>query len=282
MVALVFVGVNLLPNLAADAPDGSWWLTCWSGRYLAGVSKPTAEVGAWHTAPRYNQSLNGAVQRLFFVDPGFSDADGDFHETPRAQTMDRQVVKFVALACEAGLVLGCLVVMGRFWRPFSPRPAGQAFQPDGQTGKPDLRGEGLGVRGSLHDVLDSGVVCILMLLLSPMSGKAHFGLLILPGFCLARLAIVERNRSAIIVLGLSVPLILSGRLLTGKPGLYALWWGSVTWHAMLMLAGCLLALRRVKSEAAAGESVVRGPWSVAKGWLRSATDHGLRTTDTLG
>ena len=226
-VAVVFLGVNLLPNLAASDPDGGWWLQFWSQRYLSGVTKRTAEVGAWHTFPRYNQSLNGAVHRLFFVDPVWTDSG--LHEVSRERPVDRQVVKFVVLGSEVALALGCLVIMGRFWR----RNFGEfSYEAPG-----------------LRDGLDCSIICILMLLLSPMSGKAHFSLLVLPGFCLARLAIIEKNRPLAVILALSVPLIVSGRLSLGGLGLYAMWWGNVTCHAVLLLAGCLLALRQMRTRA---------------------------------
>jgi hypothetical protein len=85
-----------------------------------------------------------------------------------------------------------------------------------------------------------------MLLLSPMSSKAHFGTLIVPGFCLARSALLFRSRTLVAVL---LGAILLGLLSNKDPlgeRLYtlSLWYGVVTWQTMLMLSGCLFAYRR--------------------------------------
>ena len=65
--------------------------------------------------------------------------------------------------------------------------------------------------------LESALVMILMLLLSPMSHKTHFGILILPGFFVARMAIEQRDRIAawcmlacVILIGLLDHLLLHG------------------------------------------------------------------------
>src|SRR5207245_2339818 len=42
----------------------------------------------------------------------------------------------------------------------SPLPVGQAFQPDRQAGKPDLRGEALGVRGASLPIAADADFCI--------------------------------------------------------------------------------------------------------------------------
>jgi hypothetical protein len=85
-----------------------------------------------------------------------------------------------------------------------------------------------------------------MLLLSPMSSKPHFCTLLLPGFCLARLALTERNRR--------LGALLIGAVLAGASGIkgilgsdaasVALWWGNVTGSTLLLLAGCGYVLGR--------------------------------------
>jgi hypothetical protein len=84
-----------------------------------------------------------------------------------------------------------------------------------------------------------------MLLLSPMSSKAHFGTLLVPGFCLARVAMTSRSRAlGAIVLGSVFLAVVSNKDPLGER-LYtlSLWYGVVTWQTMLLLTGCLIAVR---------------------------------------
>jgi hypothetical protein len=48
------------------------------------------------------------------------------------------------------------------------------------------------------------VILLLMLLISAMSSKAHFATMILPGFCLARLAVRTKNVGFWMLLLLSI------------------------------------------------------------------------------
>ena len=103
--------------------------------------------------------------------------------------------------------------------------------------------------------LEGGVVLLLMLLLSPMSSKAHFGVLLVPGFCLARSALAggQGRYASRVLLGLAVGLavVANKDLLGGRLYTLALWYGSATWQALALLAGCLLALRGRQAQAAA-------------------------------
>jgi hypothetical protein len=94
--------------------------------------------------------------------------------------------------------------------------------------------------------LECGMVLLLMVLLSPMSSKAHFGTLVLPGFCLAQSAL--RSRSPLLRGTLAAAIVLG--LLCNKDPLgeklytLSLWYGVVTWQALVLLAGCLIAYRQ--------------------------------------
>ena len=95
------------------------------------------------------------------------------------------------------------------------------------------------------------MVLALMLLLSPISSKAHFGTLLLPGFCIARAICLTRN-------GLLGAIFVVANVL----GTLALgWWGAyvsyvglyssfVTWKCLLLLLACgvaIVLLRRGES-----------------------------------
>jgi alpha-1,2-mannosyltransferase len=95
--------------------------------------------------------------------------------------------------------------------------------------------------------IECSMVILLMLLLSPMSSKPHFCVLLLPGFCLARLAVEKRNRAAMI--SIITCLILSDvldRNLMGSRSIgdAALAYGSVMWAAIALWVGCLATLRK--------------------------------------
>src|SRR5262249_38066370 len=92
--------------------------------------------------------------------------------------------------------------------------------------------------------LECCVVFLMMLLLSPMSSKPHFLTLLLPGFCLARLAIGERRLvlGAFVVAAAAVGALSIRDLWGNDLSAAALWWGSVTWSTLLLLFGCAYAL----------------------------------------
>src|SRR5262249_51525948 len=92
--------------------------------------------------------------------------------------------------------------------------------------------------------LEYCIVLLTMLLLSPMSSKPHFCTLLLPGFCLARLAVAGRRPVAGVLLLAAVAAgaaSIKDVVGTGFAAA-ALWWGSVTISTLLALAGCVYGL----------------------------------------
>ena len=82
-----------------------------------------------------------------------------------------------------------------------------------------------------------------MVLLSPMSSKPHFSTLVLPGFVLARLAVYHGDMVLRCLLGMAVVLAtLSLPLWGGHIDFIALWFGSDTWNAFLLLLGSIYVL----------------------------------------
>ena len=103
-----------------------------------------------------------------------------------------------------------------------------------------------------------------MLLLSPMSHKTHFGILILPGFFVARMAIEDRDRLAAWCMLACV--ILIGILdhflgLRGIGDMFA-WYGNVMWGAVALGIACWWAL------AAKSRSWISGPPGAAPGSMK--------------
>jgi hypothetical protein len=85
----------------------------------------------------------------------------------------------------------------------------------------------------------------LMLLLSPMSGKAHFVILLLPLMLAAR-AVADRQSGSLLVVAallLSGPLVSKGVVGREWGGLL-LDWGIATWHVLIALASIWWILGR--------------------------------------
>ena len=134
-------------------------------------------------------------------------------------------------ALDAALLLAAAVAMGRpFHRPSDSQSAG----------------------------LECALMFILMLLLSPMSHKTHFGILILPGFSAARAAIEKRDRVAagcmlvcLIVIGL-----LDHFFFYPPLGDLFAWYGNVTLGTAALGVACWhILFKSAKTSSAVAASV---------------------------
>jgi hypothetical protein len=215
----VALGVNLLPDLVSRPPSGRTWLAEYGVQFLRPLTEAASYPGSWGSDILYNQSLAGAGQRWLvrtweFGADGWSSRLRDDPPSPAA-------VRGAVYAVQVGLLLLVLAICRR------------PFQRLGDT--PEDRS---------RLTLEAVTVLLLMLLLSPMSSKAHFGVLVLPGFCLARRVVAMRSR----LLGMVFILALALGLLSNKDPigdqLYSLtlWYGFTTWQTLLLLLGCLLVL----------------------------------------
>jgi Glycosyltransferase family 87 len=237
-LVVVAIGVNLLPDLVSTCPSGSSWLLAWHQQYLAPMQRPDYAPGAWGSTIHLNQSLAGAVNRLFIADWTWT-ADGlAIHR--RANPMDAHTLKLALLASEALLVACCALLWGR---RSEPRPLGS-----GTLDGPLPDGRGSDKTASLPASLEYSMVLLLMLLLSPMSSKAHFCTLLLPGFAVARAAWQLRSVSIAIWF---VAANLIGLLALSWFGKFtaqvSLYYGAVSIKALLLLIACggaLVLLRR--------------------------------------
>ncbi len=210
-VLVVAIGVNLLPNLISAPPSGQLWLEEYANRFLVPITASDHVVGTWGSDIMYNQSVAGTAQRWFVAD--------------RAAPLDPKALRAVVLAIEAALVLATLAVCRL---PFRKSPVPSAS-------------------GINREAVEYGVVLILMLLLSPMSSKAHFGVLIVPGFLLTRAALLTRSRCLWgCTIGAALLALVSNKDLLGE-ALYtlALWYGTVTWQTSLLLVGSLAVVWRL-------------------------------------
>ena len=99
--------------------------------------------------------------------------------------------------------------------------------------------------------MEYSLVLVLMLLLSPMSSKPHFCTLVVPGLCLARLAVERRDRLLMCVMAVAIGAgLLSNKDLWGAHIYdFALWYGSVFANAVVLYLGCVYALWRYRAVA---------------------------------
>lgn len=200
LLLAVFGLASLLPDLVSSPADYSTWLQKWYAMFLAPMFSVESRFGIWASGPLYNQSLIGSVHR--WCTTGWS-LDGGFAIYPVAPRLSPSAMKLLILA--AALVCGVLSLVTM------------------------LRNRDM----AWH----CGIVCCGMLLFSPMSGVAHFGLLVLPAFLLARAVVVKRGRLAAVPLALMLGLAaaVNKDLLGAKLYSLGLWYGSA-------MAGAIVAL----------------------------------------
>jgi Glycosyltransferase family 87 len=210
-VPVVAVGLNLLPDLAYPPQDGKSLLLVWKERFLDPMANKDRDAGLWASAVSYNHSLAGVNLRWF----GFERAviDGWTTATPKASRISADELKRVNFAITG--LLGFIALIALWRRPADILPG------------PVLAAE-------------FGIVFTLMLMLSPMSSKPHFAILLLPQLALARVGWEQRDR---LLLGLAV-LTAIGGLCTGKDIIgrtayeFLLWNGMVFWMTTALFLGC--------------------------------------------
>jgi hypothetical protein len=224
-LVFVAVGVNLLPNLVSPAPSGRLWCEEFAYRFLRPMAARRYVAGTWASSVIYNQSIAGSAQRWLVGE----------HQHPVGPLTLREVV----LAADAALLVAALLVCR----------------------SPFRRLQANGVRGMDRETVEYAVVLMLMLLLSPMSSKAHFGILIVPGFLLARAAVASGSRFLWGCLLASVSLALVSNKDVVGDAVYSLTleYGTVMWHTVILLVGCLTYLWR---QTRVGGQFVRGPAEV--------------------
>jgi hypothetical protein len=219
MLAVV-AALNLLPDLLYPQQSGRLYLQDWRANYLAPAAQQSA--GTWFADATQNQSLAGLVGRLSTAGPADLSTEQGTADAGRNSKLVVYVLAAVLLAITA-------------WRLGRPLRPPVIVPPDAV---PPLPAQQLQVG------LESAAGVCLMLLLSPMSSKAHFVVMLLPCFLIARLAIVDRLPS---VRWLLIPLAILGPLSTkgflGKQlGGQALLWSFPAWYVLAALVCVWLGL----------------------------------------
>jgi hypothetical protein len=222
---------TLLPDLLYPRADGGLWVVAWYDTFVAGIGlgRPAEAEGAWHAWRALDQSLGGTIYRL--STPVGTGRMGRIDVSLWAP--GPRMLRAVTLAAQA-LVLGWIGWVVR------PRSAG---------GDPRWRRVG-----------ETGMVVCGMVLLSPVSSKSHFCVLLIPiGFCVA--ALLRRRSPAlaaalglILLLGMLTMRDLVGRRLANECGAR----GTITWCAVVTMAATAAVLRR-KDGGDRGRSVAERP-----------------------
>jgi hypothetical protein len=221
-VLLVAVGLNLLPNLARQPDEGGLWVSGWLTRYVHPLTSAERYPGDWGSWIIYNQSLSGAGNRWLTTQWGWRGSE--FEVTRKLDALDPMLVKSIVYGFEAILVIVVVVVVSR-----------RRALEKGQGEPPSWPSE----------IVEYCLVLVLMVLISPMSSKPHFATLILPGLMLARWAVNVKAPVIQLMLGMAIVMAaLSLPLWSGGFDFIALWLGSDTWNAFILLIGCLYVLRQ--------------------------------------
>jgi hypothetical protein len=186
-MALTVLLATLLPDLLTPREDGRFWVQVWASTFLAGLTPGGAaeSKGAWTAWNYLNQSLGGTIYRLFTN----VDGSGDPHVFNVAVLqLPRSALKFLGM----GLNLLLLVIVYFVTR----RKQAERADP-GLVSLPRHLGE-------------FALLACAMVLLSPMSSKSHFCVLLLPAvFCAGSLWF---RRWDPVVLGLCVLAMILGSL----------------------------------------------------------------------
>jgi len=220
MVA-VFFAANLLPDVIHHAPGGRFWLTVWFERYFEPLFGRGQLPGTWFGGFKDNQSIAGVVGRWFSTSLTTQD-----NLTPRANAPNPDVLKAIIYGTYGLLAIGSAIVM---WPPF--RQLKSRFDCAGVVDTSER------FHRAVYEVAIS--LCLVPLV-SPMSSRSHFCVLLLPAMCLARVAVERRDVIAraslftailLSLISLNIPPLKLVHQLT-------LYLGSAAAAALSLLIGC--------------------------------------------
>ena len=209
VVFTVALAANFIPDVLYPPDDGRPRLQLWVETIFAPKLARDQNPGVWYANIGFNHSLSGWTTRLGTAE--LYRRDGVWDVRPLAEPASPQVLKLVVAVAALGLLA----------------LAAWASRRNGGVTP-------LGV----------GLTLALMVLLSPMSSKPHFCVLVIPAWSLAR-AGFERSRKLLIVSGIVAVLGLlpNKDLLGGDAYDWILWHGAVPLEALALVGGCAWAAR---------------------------------------
>jgi hypothetical protein len=222
-LTFVAIGVNLAPNLVHAPPVGGTWLLEWLTRFVVPVHDTNVYPGTWGATIGDNQSLGGLFGRVVTTKWTWSNDRADIVALdPLIGSLAvRILVAFVEL----------LLLAVSFW------VIGRSRRIDWHLGDRD--------ESPPRPALESGIILCLMLLISPMSSRAHFVTLVLPAFCLARHVVRHRDWTTSSLLCVAILAGLANRDLMGDDlSTIARWYGVSTIGTIALWLGCISILRQ--------------------------------------
>ena len=235
--------VAVLASLGADLvhrpPDGGVWLTRWAKLYVTPMGKSDFMPGDWKNDLNNNQAIAGAVRRWMTTSP----TEDPLDRRPFANRMSPAIAAKIRYMFIGGCALMTLIplaaVQWRRYRTLIPlRGSTPAYDTERDTNLPSLA------------VLEMGLICSLMLLLSPNSSRAHFCLLYLPAFSVARRAIHGKD----LIVRIFFALALLSSVLSTRPRLPhtdrfeqpMLWLGVSMFSALFLVFAATSAVMRCR------------------------------------
>jgi hypothetical protein len=239
----VAVGVNFVPDLLYPQAGGGSYCVDWYRKYLATTLGGT--TGSWHTAVHLNQSLAGFFNRMAGI---WTTGSTENLSIVKFDDATQSVVKLLNYGA-AAFLLGITLAVGR--RPFR-----------GPSDGADRRSAE--VRCDSTDLLwtaEFGMLACLMILLSPMSGKAHYVVLLLPTLAAIRDAVQRPTfgtRLTIAVL-LVTGLLCCKEFLGPKLGDETLIWGLPTLYPLILLTALWSLHARIRRDESANDPQIDSP-----------------------
>jgi uncharacterized repeat protein (TIGR03803 family) len=214
---------SVLPDLIVANPDRPVWLHSWYDKFLSHVDVASAPqaAGAWNSWNMLNQSLSGTLYRL----GTYVDDPTDYRWNASIVALSPQALAIVSTA--AKLVVLLLVSYAVWPPPGNQLPRHKEFL--------------IAIRGS--------AIVLGMLLLSPMSSKQHFCVLVLPISVLVVDWLYFGRRQVVTI---ALALMIFFGMLAGKDVVGASIhkqlnaYGSLTWLTLVCLIACCEVARRAR------------------------------------
>jgi len=257
----IAIGVNLLPNLVHSPPSGGLWLTQWAHRYLEPMTRSQYLPGDWKNQLNNNQAIAGATRR--WTGTTWKAAPGDFKVFDRPNGPSPATIRNVYYGSCLLILIPALWLAWKRWgaRDVARHDSGgtglrqssvERVSPVLAAPAADDRQHGRDAHATDRPVrpdprlIECGIILLLMLLLSPNSSIAHFCVMYLPAFCVARIVVYEDRPVLGALFGLAVLCaVLSIRLrlpVTYVPEQVLLWLGIVTFSTIFLMLACVIAL----------------------------------------
>jgi hypothetical protein len=219
VMAVVTVVAFLVPDILFPRADSSWagyWFSVVTNSLH--VTDGKNAVQHWSTWNQLNQSLSGTIERLFSF-PEHPDKDA---VDVRITTLTSGTISIITLFARA-MILGAVCIA--FLQPSKAPVVFRRF-------------------------CEGALLVSAMLLLSPMSSKAHFFLLLLPAVVMVRTYIWEKRDWVLTIIFISMFVYgtLTVKDLIGTDAGHAvLATGSVTWCTLLAMLGTWRVMRLSKN-----------------------------------